>query len=108
MSASTSKSGASPPKRGRPRNEEGITRIKLKKDVFQCWLARKNSLGFSTKTHSEFAMYLLLNFTDDVENGELSCSLWRMSCSSRRLLLLLEQLFVNYINLSLENNEVFC
>ena len=37
MSASTSKLGASPPKRGRPRNEEGKRRIKLRKDVFQTY-----------------------------------------------------------------------
>jgi hypothetical protein len=65
MSASICKSGVSPPKRGRPRNEVGITRIKLKKDVFEMWLSRKDSLGFSKKTHSEFAMYLLLNFCEE-------------------------------------------
>ena len=69
MSASICKSGVSPPKRGRPRNEVGITRIKLKKDVFETWLLRKDSLGFSKKTHSEFAMYLLLNFCEE-ERGE--------------------------------------
>ncbi len=65
MPSSTSKAGPSLPKCGRPRNEEGITRIKLRKDVYQIWLARKDSLGFSTKAHSEFAMHLLLNFTED-------------------------------------------
>ena len=61
-SASLAQSGVSPPKRGRPKNEVGITRIKLKKDVFETWVCRKNSLCFATKTHSEFAMHLLLNF----------------------------------------------
>jgi hypothetical protein len=72
MSASTSKAGPSLPKHGRPRNEEGITRIKLRKDVYQIWLARKDSLGFSTKTHSEFAMHLLLNITEDEYESNLS------------------------------------
>ena len=61
-SASLAKSGVSPPKRARPKNEVGIVRIKLRKDVFETWECRKNSLGFATKTHCEFAMHLLLNF----------------------------------------------
>ena len=68
MSASICKSGVFHPKRGRPRNEVGITRIKLKKDVFDTWLSRKDSLGFS-RTHSELAMCLLLNLCEE-ERGE--------------------------------------
>ena len=64
-SPSLAHSGVSPPKRGRPKNEVGIARIKLRKDVFETWVGRKNSLGFATKTHSEFAMYLLLNFCQE-------------------------------------------
>ena len=59
---------ASPPKRGRPKNEVGFVRIKLKKDVHEIWHARKESMGFSSKTHSEFAQYLLLNFSEDQPN----------------------------------------
>ena len=56
---------ASPPKRGRPKDEIGFARIKLKKDVHEMWLARKTFLGFSSKTRSDFARYLLLNFPED-------------------------------------------
>ena len=55
---------ASTPKRGRP-NEIGFVGIKLKKHVHEMWLARNNSMGFSSKTHSDFARYLLLNFSED-------------------------------------------
>ena len=33
--------------------------------MFETWVCRKNSLGFATKTHYEFAMYLLLNFCQE-------------------------------------------
>jgi hypothetical protein len=56
---------ASSPKRGRPKDEIGFVRIKLKKDVHEMWLARKESMGFSSKTHSDFARHLLLNFSED-------------------------------------------
>ena len=59
---------ASLPKRGRPKDEIGFVRIKLKKDVHEMWLARKTSMGFSSKTHSDFARYLLLNFSEDQPN----------------------------------------
>jgi hypothetical protein len=62
MSAFT---GASPPKLGRPRDDVGIVRIKMKKDVYEMWIARKNSVGFSTKSHSDFARHLLLNFCEE-------------------------------------------
>ena len=39
-------------------------RIKLK-DVHEMWITRKESIGFSTKTHSDFARHLLLNFGED-------------------------------------------
>ena len=51
MSASISELGASPPKPGRPRTAERNTKIRLRKDTFQIWVARKDLLGFSTKTH---------------------------------------------------------
>ena len=56
MSASTS---ASPPKRGRPNFEAETKRIKLRPDVFDRWLVKKDSLGFTHKAHSQFADYLL-------------------------------------------------
>ena len=56
---------ASPPKRGRPKDEIGFVCINLKKDVHEIWLARKESMGFSPKTHSDFARNLLLNFSED-------------------------------------------
>ena len=42
--------------------------IKLKKDVHELWINRKESIGFSTKTHrphSDFARHLLVNFGED-------------------------------------------
>ena len=60
-----SSTGASPPKCGRPRDEIGFVRIKLKKDIHEMWITRKDSIGFSTKTHSDFPRHLLLNFCDD-------------------------------------------
>ena len=65
---------ASPPKRGRPKDEIGFVRIKLKKDVYEIWHARKESMGFSSKTHSDFARHLLLNFSEDQLSPRLSPS----------------------------------
>ncbi|CAB4018384.1 zinc finger MYM-type 1-like [Paramuricea clavata] len=53
--------GASPPKRGRPKKDEAVMRIRLTKHIYDMWATKKNSVGFSTKTHSEFAEYLMLN-----------------------------------------------
>lgn len=52
---------ASPPKRGRPSSGMQTTRIRLRKDTFNSWIVKKNLFGFSEKTHSEFAEYLLHN-----------------------------------------------
>ena len=41
-------------------------RIKLKDvGLHEMWITRKESIGFSTKTHSDFARHLLLNFGED-------------------------------------------
>ena len=55
---------ASPSKRGRPNNEIGFMHIKLKKGVHKMWTATKETLGFSTKTNSDFARHLLLNLCE--------------------------------------------
>ena len=47
------------PKRGRPKLEVPVQRIGLRMDVYDEWLAKKDSVGFYEKTHSEFAEYLL-------------------------------------------------
>jgi hypothetical protein len=60
-----SSTGTSLPKRRRPRDEIGFVHIKLKKDVQEMWITRKDSIAFSTKTHSDFAQHLLLNFCED-------------------------------------------
>ena len=60
----TSTTGPSPPKRGRPRHDIGFIRIKLKRDVHGMWNARKDSMRFSGKTHSDFARHLLINFCE--------------------------------------------
>ena len=41
---------------------EEFVGINLKKDVFEIRIARKESMGFSSKTHSDFGRPLLLNF----------------------------------------------
>jgi hypothetical protein len=52
--------GASLPKRGRPSVYGGkTTRIRLATDVFHQWNIRKDEMGYSNKTHSEFAEILL-------------------------------------------------
>ena len=43
------------PKCGRPKLEVPVQRIGLRMDVYDEWLAKKDSVGFSEKTHSEFA-----------------------------------------------------
>lgn len=53
--------GASPPKRGRPKKDEAVVRIRLTKHIYDMWTTKKDSVGFSTKTHSEFAEYLMMN-----------------------------------------------
>ena len=49
------------PKRGRPSYGIQTTRIRLQTDTFNGWLMKKDLFGFSEKTHSEFAEYLLNN-----------------------------------------------
>lgn len=53
--------GVSPPKRGRPKKDEAVVRIRLNKHIYDMWTAKKDSLGLSMKTHSEFAEYLLMS-----------------------------------------------
>ena len=57
--------GASPAKRGRPKINKGIVRIRLREDIYDMWITRKDSLGFSVKTHSEFAEYLMLHVCEE-------------------------------------------
>ncbi|CAB3986593.1 Hypothetical predicted protein [Paramuricea clavata] len=53
--------GASPPKRGRPKKDEAVVRIRLTKHIYDMWTTKKDSAGFVTKTHSKFAEYLMMN-----------------------------------------------
>ena len=48
----------SAPKCGTPRNHIGFVCIKWKRDVYDIWNSRKESVGLSNKTHSDFARYL--------------------------------------------------
>ena len=50
---------ASPPKRGRPSVK--TAHIRLRMDVFKDWNMKKERMGYSNKTHSEFAEILLQN-----------------------------------------------
>ena len=50
---------SSPPKRGRPKHNFEYKKINLRKNVFDEWNAKKGSLGFNTRTHSDFAEHLL-------------------------------------------------
>ena len=50
---------ASPPKRVRPSVK--TAHIRLRMDVFQEWNIKKEQMGYSSKTHSEFAQMLLHN-----------------------------------------------
>ena len=68
-----SSAGISAPKRGRPRDDIGLVCIKLKRDVYNIWNSRKELVGLSNKTHSDFARYLLLNFCEnETEPSHLS------------------------------------
>ena len=49
--------GASAPKRGRPSVK--TAHIRLRMEVFQEWNTKKEQMGYSNKTHSEFAEILL-------------------------------------------------
>jgi hypothetical protein len=48
-----------PPKRGRPKLGVAIKRIGLQAHMYDEWIIKKNSLGFSEKRNSDFANYLL-------------------------------------------------
>ena len=50
---------ASPPKRGRPSVKTAHIRLRI--DVFQEWNIKKERMGYSSKTHSDFAQMLLHN-----------------------------------------------
>ena len=84
MSASTS---ASPPKRIRPNFEAENLRIRLRPDVFHRWFVKKDSLGFTHKAHSQFAVYLLdiceeptdQQMQQSSESGECFKRLWSTS-----------------------------
>lgn len=47
------------PKRGRPKLGIQIKRIGLQAPVYDEWIRRKETLGFSGKSNSDFAKYLL-------------------------------------------------
>ena len=55
---STSASGPAP-KRGRPNYDAEAKRIRLRPEVFNLWREKKNNLGYSEKSDSQFAEFLL-------------------------------------------------
>lgn len=60
--------GASLPKRGRPSVYGGkTTRIRLTREVFHEWTLKKEQMGYSNKTHSEFANILLQKVEESFE-----------------------------------------
>ncbi|CAB4040952.1 Hypothetical predicted protein, partial [Paramuricea clavata] len=61
-----------PPKRGRPKLGIAIKRIGLQAQVYDEWIIKKNSLGFSEKSNSDFANYLLR--ISDEQRGQTSPS----------------------------------
>ena len=48
-----------PKARGRPRRKEDLVRVWLRKSVYSLWKEKKDHVGFSKNTNSEFAGYLL-------------------------------------------------
>ena len=78
IAAMTSTTGPSPPKCGRPRHDIGFIQIKLKSDVHGMWNARKDSMGLSGKTHTDFARHLLINFCKSGADQSLA---WQSSTS---------------------------
>ena len=69
-------SAPSAPKRGRPKRGFETRRISLKESVFDYWNAKKGIFGYSNKTHSEFAEYLLEAVDDQMagKDGTLTAS----------------------------------
>jgi hypothetical protein len=61
-----------PPKRGRPKLGISIKQIGLQAQVYDEWIIKKNSLGFSEKSNSDFANYLLR--ISDKQRGQTSPS----------------------------------
>ena len=61
-----------PPKRGRPKLGIAIKRIGLQAQVYDEWIIKKNSLGFSDKSNSDFVVYLLR--ISDEQRGQTSPS----------------------------------
>lgn len=55
---STSASGSAP-KRGRPSHDAEAKRIRLKPEVFDLWMQKKENLGYLDKSHCQFAEFLL-------------------------------------------------
>lgn len=65
-------SNPSPPKRGRPKRSTEIKRIRLDVNVFNEWIAKKDSTGFAEKSHSDFAKYLLNKVDEQSEQSDRS------------------------------------
>ena len=59
---------ASLPKRGRPSVK--TVHIRLRIEVFQKWTKKKEDMGYSNKTHSEFAEMLLQYCDQEKETSE--------------------------------------
>ena len=62
-------SNPNPPKRGRPKRSTEVKRIWLELNVFNEWMAKKDSLGFAAKSHSDFAEYLMNALDAQSETG---------------------------------------
>ena len=60
MSTTASGPSSGPaPKRGRPNYDAEAKRLRLKPEVFDRWVQKKETLGYSDKSNSEFAEFLL-------------------------------------------------
>ena len=59
---------ASLPKRGRPSVKTAHIRLRI--EVFQEWTKKKEDMGYSNKTHSEFAEMLLQYCDQEKETGQ--------------------------------------
>ena len=65
-------SNPSPAKRGRPKRSTETKRIRLEVNVFNEWMAKKDSLGFAEKSHGDFAKYLMNTLDARNERGSTS------------------------------------
>ena len=56
----------------KPKRSTEAKRIRLEVNVFNEWMAKKDSLGFAEKLHSDFAKYLKITLDARSERGSTS------------------------------------